>query len=81
MYQEYTVEKGPLQVVLSSSGTVMAENKADLTFQTGGRLSWVGVKKGDRVRKWQGIASLDQRTVQKNLEKELNDYLKTRWDF
>ena len=38
-------------------------------------------QKGDRVRKWQGIASLDQRTVQKNLEKELNDYLKTRWDF
>jgi len=80
-YREYTVEKGPLQVVLSASGTVSAENKADLTFQTGGRLSWVGVKKGDRVRKWQGIAALDQRTVQKNLEKELNDYLKTRWDF
>lgn len=80
-YREHTVEKGPLQVVLSASGTVRAENKADLTFQTGGRLSWVGVKKGDRVRKWQGIASLDQRTVKKNLEKELNDYLKTRWDF
>ena len=80
-YREYTVEKGPLQVMLSASGTVRAENKADLAFQTGGRLSWVGVKKGDRVRKWQGIASLDQRTVQKNLEKELNDYLKTRWDF
>ena len=80
-YRQYSVEKGPLQVVLSASGTVRAENKADLAFQTGGRLSWVGVKKGDRVRKWQGIASLDQRTVQKNLEKELNDYLKTRWDF
>jgi RND family efflux transporter MFP subunit len=80
-YREFTVEKGQLQVVLSASGTVRAENKADLTFQTGGRLSWIGVKKGDRVRKWQGIASLDQRTVQKNLEKELNDYLKTRWDF
>jgi macrolide-specific efflux system membrane fusion protein len=80
-YREYIVEKGPFQVMLSASGTVRAENKADLAFQTGGRLSWVGVKKGDRVKKWQGIASLDQRTVQKNLEKELNDYLKTRWDF
>ena len=80
-YREYTVERGPLQVILSASGTVRAENKADLAFQTGGRLSWVGVKKGDRVKKWQGIASLDQRTVQKNLEKELNDYLKVRWDF
>jgi macrolide-specific efflux system membrane fusion protein len=80
-YHQYAVEKGPLQVLLSASGTVRAENKADLAFQTGGRLSWVGVKKGDRVKKWQGIASLDQRTVQKTLEKELNDYLKTRWDF
>ncbi len=80
-YREYTVEKGSLQVILSASGTVRAENKADLAFQTGGRLSWVGVKKGGRVKKWQGIASLDQRTVQKNLEKELNDYLKVRWDF
>ncbi|MBI5355983.1 efflux RND transporter periplasmic adaptor subunit [Candidatus Collierbacteria bacterium] len=80
-YRQYSVEKGPLKVVLSASGTVRAENKADLAFQTGGRLNWVGVKKGDRVRKWQGIASLDQRTIQKNLEKELNDYLKTRWDF
>ncbi|MBI2309708.1 efflux RND transporter periplasmic adaptor subunit [Candidatus Collierbacteria bacterium] len=80
-YREFTVEKGPLQVMLSASGTVRAENQADLAFQTGGRLSWVGVKKGDRVKKWQGIASLDQRTVQNNLEKELNDYLKTRWDF
>lgn len=80
-YRQYSVEKGPLQVLLSASGTVRAENIADLAFQTGGRLAWVGVKKGDRVKKWQGIASLDQRTVQKNLEKELNDYLKTRWDF
>lgn len=80
-YHEYTVEKGPLQVMLSAAGTVKAENQVDLAFQTGGCLSWVGIKKGDRVKKWQGIASLDQRTVQKNLEKELNDYLKTRWDF
>ena len=81
VYREFTVEKGPLQVILSAAGTVKAGNQTDLSFQTGGRLSWVGVKKGDWMKKWQGIAGLDQRTVQKNLEKELNDYLKTRWDF
>ena len=80
-YREYLVERGPLQVTLSVSGAIKAEKQADLVFQAGGRLAWVGIKKGDWVNQWQGIASLDQRTVQKNLEKELNDYLKTRWDF
>lgn len=80
-YREYSVETGPFQVTLSVSGVIKAEKQADLVFQSGGRLAWVGVKKGDWVKQWQGIASLDQRTVQKNLEKELNDYLKIRWDF
>lgn len=80
-YKEYTVSKQPLAVTLSSSGTIVPERKADLTFQTGGRLSWVGVKKGDWVKKWQGIASLDKRQLEKNLQKELNDYLTSRWNF
>lgn len=70
-----------MTVSLTASGSVVADRQADLTFQTGGRLAWVGVAKGDRVKKWQGIASLDQRTLQKTIEKELNDYLKVRWDF
>src|SRR3990167_9609337 len=80
-YNEYTVSRGDIREELTVSGEVKAGKQADLKFQAGGRLSWVGVKQGDWVKKWQGIASLDQRTVQKNLEKELNDYLKTRWDF
>ena len=80
-YNEYTVSRGDIREELTVSGEVKAGKQADLKFQAGGRLSWVGVKQGDWVKKWQGIASLDRRTVQKNLEKELNDYLKTRWDF
>lgn len=80
-YEEYVVSRGDIKEELTVSGEIKAQKQADLKFQTGGRLAWVGVKQGDWVKKWQGIASLDQRTVQKNLEKELNDYLKTRWDF
>lgn len=80
-YEEYVVSRGDIKEELTVSGEIKAEKQADLRFQAGGRLSWVGVKQGDWVKKWQGIASLDRRTVQKNLEKELNDYLKTRWDF
>lgn len=80
-FREYTVTRQPLVVTLSASGSIQADRKADLTFQTGGRLSWVGVKKGDWVKKWQGIASLDKRQLEKNLQKELNDYLTSRWNF
>lgn len=41
----------------------------------------MGVKEGDYVKKYQTLASLDQRSVQKNLQKDLNDYLDTRWSF
>ncbi len=75
------VKKGNLSQELTLSGKINADEDAVLQFQTGGLLTWVGVKEGDRVEKFQGIASLDQRQLQKTLEKKLNDYMTTRWDF
>ena len=63
------------------SGTVDADEHAILRFQSSGRISWVGVKEGDYVKKFQGIASLDQNELQKNLKKYMNTYLKERWDY
>lgn len=77
----YQVKRQTLTESLSLSGKIDAEEKATLRFQTSGRLSWVGVKVGDYVKKYQGVAALDQREVKKTLDKYLNDYLKTRWDF
>jgi len=77
----YSVTKTTLKNTLNLSGKIDATEKATLGFQTGGRLAWVGVKEGDYVKKGQGIASLDQRELQKNLEKQLNTFLITRWDF
>ena len=75
------VKKGTLEEKLTISGTVDAEEKVTLRFQTSGRLTWVGVKEGDYVGKYQSIASLDPREVKKKLQKELNDYLNQRGDF
>ncbi|MBI4991501.1 efflux RND transporter periplasmic adaptor subunit, partial [Candidatus Gottesmanbacteria bacterium] len=75
------VKQGKLEEKLTISGTIDAEEKTTLRFQTSGRLTWVGVKEGDYVKKYQGIAALDQREVKKKLEKELNDYLTSRWTF
>lgn len=80
-FKEYTVTREPIKVTLSVSGNLNADRRADLSFQTGGRLSWVGVAEGQRVRKWQALASLDQRSVEKTIKKDLNTYLATRSDF
>lgn len=77
----YVVQTETLKESLSLSGKIDASEKATLRFQTGGRLSWVGVKEGDTVKKYQGIASLDQREVEKQLQKNLNLYMKSRWNY
>ena len=77
----YTVKRQTLKETLSLSGEVDAYEKATLRFHTSGYLAWVGVKVGDKVNKYQVLASLDQTELQKNLRKYLNTYLNERWDF
>ena len=79
--ETYTVSRETLKDSLILSGKIDATEKVDLHFQSAGRLAWVGVKEGDLVKKYQGIASLDQRQLQKTLEKYLNTYSKERRDF
>lgn len=74
----YRVKRQTLQEVLTFSGSVDAMQKATLRFQTSGRLAWLGVKEGDTVRKFQAVASLDQQTLKKQLQKELIVYEKER---
>ncbi len=75
------VKKGDLSSVVSVSGQIDAQEQAQVRFQTSGRLAWVGVAKGDRVKKWQALASLDKRELEKKLEKELNDFMTQKWTF
>ncbi len=77
----YTVKKQNLKETLSISGDIDADEHVTLRFQSSGRLAWVGVKEGDYVKKYQGLASLDQRELEKNLKKYLNTYLSERWDY
>ncbi|HNQ31860.1 MAG TPA: efflux RND transporter periplasmic adaptor subunit [Candidatus Woesebacteria bacterium] len=79
--ETFTVAKSTLKETLTISGQIDAEEKVTLTFPTGGKLYWVGVKEGDYVEKYQGIASLDQRDLEKRLETSLNNFMISRWDF
>ncbi|KKR31638.1 MAG: Efflux transporter, RND family, MFP subunit [Candidatus Gottesmanbacteria bacterium GW2011_GWC2_39_8] len=74
------VKFGTLQETMTISGSIDAEERATLRFPTSGRLAFVGVKEGDKVKKYQTIASLDQVSLKKTLEKEMNDYLTARSD-
>ncbi|MEK9143452.1 MAG: efflux RND transporter periplasmic adaptor subunit [Patescibacteria group bacterium] len=75
------VQRTTFEKTITSSGKTKAKKSVDLKFQTSGKLTWVGVKEGDRVTAYQAIASLDSREVQKNLEKALRDYSSERNDF
>ncbi len=77
----YTVRRQDIQNILTLSGQIAADERAVLRFPISGKLVWLGAKEGDMVKKYQGLASLDQREVEKKLKKTLNDFAKERGDF
>jgi macrolide-specific efflux system membrane fusion protein len=77
----YMIKRENLKEVLTLSGEIDAEEKATLKFQTSGRLAWVGVTEGDFVKKYQVIASLDQRDLKNRMTKYLNTYAVQRNTF
>jgi RND family efflux transporter MFP subunit len=80
-YKTSKAEKRNLTKIISASGKVKCDEEAILKFQTSGYLSWVGVKVGDKVKKWQAVASLDKEQLEKELKQELIDYMNERWDY
>lgn len=74
------VEKRNIVQVVSASGKVKSDEEATLKFLSSGQLVWVGVKKGDFVKQWQAIASLDRKELEEKLKQELIDYMNKRWD-
>jgi RND family efflux transporter MFP subunit len=80
-YKTAKVEQQTLIQTISASGKIKSDEEVTLQFQTGGYITWVGVKKGDYVKKGQAIASLDKEQLQKELNQYLIDYMNERWNF
>lgn len=74
-------ERGELVKTLEVTGSIKAKKNASIRFAAGGKVVYVGAQEGDLVKKGQTIASIDQRSLQKNLEKSLNLYSKERIDW
>lgn len=66
---------------LDASGVVDAKEKALLRFAAGGKLTYLGVKEGDTVKKYQTIARIDARDLQKRLTNSLALYSQARLDW
>lgn len=75
------VSRGDIVVSISGTGIVTSETSVNLSFLSSGKLTYLGVKEGDRVSPYQVIATLDQRSVEKNLQTTLRDYAKARNTF
>lgn len=60
---------------LSVSGSVDAKDKATIPYGTG-LISWVGAKEDQPVKKWQALAKMDTRTLEKQLQQDLNNFNK-----
>jgi len=80
-YQTGKVTRGEIQETVDASGSISSQADIKVQFQTSGKLAWLGIKEGDRVKKGQALASLDKESLKKSLAKSMNLYLTNRWDF
>lgn len=80
-YQEFTSVKTDIREVLELSGKIEAGTTATLRFSAGGLVTYLGAKEGDSIKKWQTLASIDTRQLQKTLEQKLNLYAIERGEF
>ncbi len=74
-------KRAPIAKVLDVSGTINAKQKARLRFLSGGKVVYLGAQQGDKVKKWQSIATIDRAALQKQQDQLLNKYMQERWDW
>ncbi|MGB6839187.1 MAG: efflux RND transporter periplasmic adaptor subunit [Microgenomates group bacterium] len=67
------VKKGTVTEELILSGEISADEYTNLTFQSSGRIIWVGVSEGDWVKKGQALAKLDTTKLNADLQRARSD--------
>lgn len=80
-YEEFTVKNASIKETFELSGKVVAGTSSTLRFNAGGLITYLGAKEGDSVKKWQTLASVDTRQLQKTIEQKLNLYAIQRGTF
>lgn len=80
-YKTATVARKQLRQTLELSGEIRAQEEVALHFQASGKLAWIGVKDGDRVKAWAAVASQDKRSLEKQLKQDLIAFEKEYRDY
>jgi multidrug efflux pump subunit AcrA (membrane-fusion protein) len=70
----YSPKNDTIKDTLVLAGSISTDQIASVRFQNSGKLVWVGVKVGDRVKRGQALASLDRAELRKNLATQFNNY-------
>lgn len=70
----YTPQIQTISESLTLASSIATDQIAELRFQNSGKLVWVGVKVGDKVKRGQAVASLDKAELRKNLATQFNNY-------
>ncbi|EKE04862.1 MAG: hypothetical protein ACD_19C00429G0022 [uncultured bacterium] len=63
-----SIQKGNLKEELVLSGEISAANYAKLSFETSGKIVYVGVKEGDKISKGRLISKLDSTVLNSNYQ-------------
>lgn len=68
-------ERKSLSQTISINGVIDSSEKARIFFSTGGKVTFIGAKEGEWVKKGQTIVSIDNRIANKQLQQDLNNYM------
>lgn len=79
-FKTATAKQGTLKISLSLDGKTVIDRR-DLNFTVSGQVANIAVVEGQVVKRGQYLMGLDSSDVQKNLEKDLKDFLLTRNSF
>ncbi len=63
-----TPVNGDLGTVLSASGYIVAHHKITVNSKVTGRVAWIGVEKGDKVKEGQVLVRLEDQEFRANVE-------------
>ncbi len=75
------VQQGDLIKTINVSGIVDAKQKASLHYATAAKVTYIGAKEGDPVKRWQTLARIDVADQQKRMQQDLNNYFNQRMVF
>lgn len=76
-----TIKRTNLIQSVSVSGSIAAKRFANLSFISSGLLTYIGAQQGSSVSVGQTIATIDQRTLQSNLQSAIDAYKNQKISF